>query len=379
MTSESPKVMIVGGFPSSTSKIFGGIVTSCKLLLDSSLKEHFSLVLIDTTQVSNPPPKLLVRLRLAISRFFYFVKQVWIVRPQAVLLFTSKGASLAEKGTMAWVARFLGVPSLIFPRGGGLMVDAKRNKWQSFWIRSALRGADFFLCQGPAWQRFASEEIGFAPDRVILVPNWTASSDLLKIGHDRVPKDSRNDLRLLFVGWLEKEKGIFDLLEACAHLARPQKFRLTIAGRGKAEDEARKYVLEHGLSETVDFAGWVEGGALLNLYQESDVFVLPSWSEGLPNAMIESMAAGLAVIVSSVGNIPDVIRDEQEALLVPAKDVNALTSAIQRVITSSELRCDLSKRGHDFAAANYAVEPAVQRLSNALNLAIQSRRKGPSR
>lgn len=364
------KVVVVGGFPPPSLKVFGGIVTSCKMLLESSFKDHFDLVLIDSTQVSNPPPGFLERLRFAISRFFHYLKKLRTEKPDAVLLFASRGASLVEKGCMCWIARAFGVPALIFPRGGGLIQDADRSRWNLFWIRHALKGASFFLCQGPSWQRFAIDRIGFSSDRVALVPNWTATSIMLQIGQERTQKQEDKLLQILFVGWLEKEKGIFELLEATRVLSSTQDFRLVIAGRGRAEQQARDFVKDHGLSGVVEFAGWVEGDSLCDLLKQSEVFALPSWSEGLPNAMIEAMAAGLAVVVSSVGNIPDIITDEKEALLVPPKDVEALCIALRRTLESSILRNDLSRTGHAFALTSYSVETAVQKLTDAINQAV---------
>ena len=152
---------------------------------------------------------------------------------------------------MAWVARCLGVPSMIFPRGGALMVDYDEQKWQRFWIRFLLKGAKIFLCQGPSWQRFAIDKIGFPQQHTEVVLNWTATSDLLLVGTQRKIEETKPEIRFLFVGWLEREKGIFELLEACAALATERKFLLTIAGRGRVEREAMEYVKSKGLDQHV--------------------------------------------------------------------------------------------------------------------------------
>lgn len=369
-----PTILVVGGFPPSDAKIYGGIVTSCRMLLNSTFSERFKLILIDSTQISNPPPYLLKRLLLSMLRFARFALQLWRKRPDAVLLFTSKGASLVEKGAMAWFARVLGIPSLIFPRGGGLIQDVKNSRFQRIWCRYALQGAERFLCQGPAWKRFAIEEIGFASEKVEIVPNWTASKELLRIGFEREYCSTKENLDLLFMGWLEKEKGIFELLESCLQLSSRRAFTLTIAGKGRAELAVRKFVEKNGLADRVVFAGWAEGAEKDALFRKADVFVLPSWSEGLPNAMIESMAAGVAVIVTEVGNIPDVISDGIEAILVSPKDVPALTKALDRMFDLPELRITLAKKGHVFASETFSVECAVSKLSDVIESVIENHR-----
>ena len=365
-------VLTVGGFPQPGTKIYGGIVTSCRALLNSSFVTRFNLVLIDSTQVSNPPPGLLRRSIYAISRLSSFIWHLSTKKPAAVLLFTALGASLLEKGAMAWAARLYGVPALMFPRGGALMDITQRSTWQRFWIRCAMRGSHTILCQGPKWRKFAIEEMGFQPYQVTIVPNWTATKPLLEIGQQR-EYSATEKLSLIFVGWLEREKGIFELLEACALLAIEHDFNLTIVGRGNAEHDAKEYVARMQLDDRVHFAGWAEGESLEILLRQSNVFVLPSWAEGLPNAMIEAMSAGLAVVVSSVGNIPDVVSHEIHALLVAPRCTEDLVIALRRIFDSADLRISLAKQGHRFAAANYSVEPSIEVLTEAIQFAVKER------
>lgn len=368
------RILIVGAFPPIENKIFGGVVTSCKALVNSSFSHKFELILIDSTQISNPPPSLLKRAVLAGFRFIYFCKQITTLRPDAVILFAALGASIVEKGVMAWFSRLFGIPVLFFPRGAELIDIAASSIIQRLWIRWACRGATYFLCQGPAWQRFALEIIGFDLVHAPVVPNWTATNNLLAIGKRREKKKLGHITQLLFLGWLEKEKGIFELLQACSVLAAAYSFRLTIAGRGHAEDDARKFIQQSDLSSSIQFVGWVQGEALEQLLADSDVLILPSWAEGLPNAMIEAMAAGLAVVVSAVGNVPDIVTDGQEALLVLPKRVDLLQRAIQRLLEDPDLREAIAARGHAFVEKHYAVEPAIEVLSKVIMAAIKSRK-----
>lgn len=371
-----PRLLVVGAFPPPDSKIFGGIVTSCRAMLDSSFPSQFELSLLDSTQISNPPPGLAVRALLAVRRFAAFLVRLVTFRPQAVLLFASAGASLAEKGLMAGCARLAGRKALLFPRGGRVMDRARASPRQRAWIRLAFRAPHAVLCQGPAWQRFMVEEIGLPEQRAPVLPNWTATERLLSLGRRRFVQPTRGEaLQLLFLGWLEADKGIFELLRACAalrdHDGAP--FTLTIAGRGHAEAQARQLVQELGLGERVHFAGWLQGADLEERLVRSDVVVLPSWAEGLPNAMIESMAAGLAVVASAVGNIPDVVADGVEALLVPPRDVPALAAALRRVLQEPALRASLQRGGHALAGTRFAVEPAMERLAAIVSSTLTAR------
>lgn len=364
------KLLVVGAFPSDTSKIFGGIVTTCQILLRSEFPRRFELVLIDSTQRSNPPPALFKRLIFSLVKSARYCYKLLATSPDAVLLFTATGASVAEKGLMARMARAKNIPVFLFPRGAEIIDIVSKSPFQKAWIKPAMSGATHFFCQGPAWQRFAVDILGFSSSHAPIIYNWSATPDLLAIGAQRASLPPANCPRLLFVGWLEREKGIFELLEACRALSLLFPFTLTIAGRGHAEASAIGFVREHGLEKYIRFVGWVDGASKLALLSASDILVLPSWAEGLPNAMIEAMAANLAVVVSSVGIVPDLISDEVEALLVPPRDVNLLRYAIQRLLVDSVFRDQLASRGHEFARTHFAVDPAIERLTLIIDRAI---------
>ena len=128
--------------------------------------------------------------------------------------------------------------------------------------------------------------------------------------------------RLLFVGWLEEFKGIFELLSVAKNLKDSSiDFHLSIAGRGDAEISAKRFVEDNDLEDHVRFLGWLDQKSLESELAQHDIFVLPSHEEGLPNAMVEALASGLAVIVTSVGLIPDYIIDKEHALLTIPKDI----------------------------------------------------------
>jgi glycosyltransferase involved in cell wall biosynthesis len=368
------RVLIVGAFPGPGSTIVGGIVTTCKTLLESEFPRNFDLILIDSTQTSNPPPGLVLRLFKALQRVFKYCSSLLLKRPDAVLLFTAIGASVAEKGLMAWIARLMNIPALMFPRGAELIDVVRSKRWHRFWVVPAMRGAAYFLCQGPAWHRFAVSDLGFRPSKAEIIHNWSASADLLRIGANRSKSSASSVIRVLFLGWLEKEKGIFELLDACEQLAPRFEFMLSVAGRGHAEAEAKRFVQECNLNSRVDFVGWVHDAEKMRLLEESDILVLPSWAEGFPNAVIEAMSAKVSVIVTSVGNVPDLLRNREHALIIPPKNVDALRDTLKELFVNREFRDQLAEKGHVFARDTFSTDGGVARLTSILNAAISANR-----
>jgi hypothetical protein len=171
--------------------------------MESSLPARTELILLDSTQISNPPPAFPLRLLLAVRRFSKYLVQFERRRPDVVLLFCSVGASIVEKGIMAWYARFRGANSLMFPRAGAVIDASYGSRLTRLWVRVAFGGARKILCQGPAWQRFAVSLMGFRPEDAPIIPNWAATPALLSIGRQRSFNTGDRPVRLLFLGWLE--------------------------------------------------------------------------------------------------------------------------------------------------------------------------------
>lgn len=372
MNTKKPKLLIVGAFSLNNTNVFGGILTTCKILLQSSFSENFKLVLIDSTQITNPPPSFPIRLLLAAGRLFKFIVSFYSSCPDAVILFTSSvGSSILEKGLMAWISRTKSLPVFLFPRGAGLIDTVNNSQLQRIWIETCMRGATHILCQGETWQRFATTTLNYPISHAPIIKNWSATTTLLEIGNCRRFVDYLIIPTVLFLGWLEREKGIFELLEACRELFyKGCKFKLIIAGRGHAEFMSKSFVDSNNLQGDVEFVGWVQGVQKEALLKTADILVLPSWAEGFPNAIIEAMATKVAVIVSSVGNIPDIITDRQEAILIPPKNTRALQSAIGELLKDTSLRREIAERGYVFARENFSVEIGITKLTSVIKEAI---------
>lgn len=372
-----PRILFVGAFPPPDAEIFGGMVSSCRALMRSSFPTRAEVIPVDTTQIAHPPPSLAKRLLLAGRRAVEYVIKLERERPDAVILFTAAGASVLEKGVLGWYARLRGVPALLFPRGGPVMDACERSRVSRTWIRWAMKGAHVVVCQGPAWQDFVVELLGIDRRDAPVIPNWTATTSLLDIGAGRRLRSAAP--RLLFVGWLDREKGVAELLEACGELAASHDFELVFVGEGNMSEAARRFAADRGLQDRIGFRGWLRGEALDREYADADIFVLPSWSEGLPNSMIEAMAAGMAVVVSAVGNVPSAIDDGVNGLMVAPGDVPGLRDALAALIADPQRCAQLGASAHRTARDRFGVETAVDRILAAVAAApLAGRHADPS-
>lgn len=165
--------------------------------------------------------------------------------------------------------------------------------------------------------------------------------------------------RLLYVGRLDYKKGVAVLLQALAKL-RDQGLRaqLDIAGSGPDREEFERLARELDLSREVSFLGFIKmGPELWRIYGEHDILVLPSFTEGIPKAIIEAFANGLAVVATRVGGIPDLVGPEN-GLLVPPHDVESLAQALGELLRDAD-RCSRLARNNVREARNYTMEARV--------------------
>jgi glycosyltransferase involved in cell wall biosynthesis len=184
----------------------------------------------------------------------------------------------------------------------------------------------------------------------------------LRIGRDR-KYGSHSASRIVFLGWLDQTKGILELLRVfSALLTDHPRAQLLIAGEGDCSQAVRDFVYDNDLQGSIRLLGWVRDEQKINLLREGTIFCLPSYFEGMPNAMIEAMAAGLPIIVTAVGAIPSVIDDGINGLIIPVHDENSLRETLRKLMEDQALQEQLGTAAHQFARDNFGAEMAVKRI-----------------
>jgi glycosyltransferase involved in cell wall biosynthesis len=181
---------------------------------------------------------------------------------------------------------------------------------------------------------------------------------------------------LFFIGNVGQQKGIHDLIEAAGELKRiGLGFRLVLAGPfdSPAEGERmRNRATILGLSDWIQFTGPVLGTQKSTLFRNADIFVLPSYSEGVPLSMLEAMSYRLPVVATRVGGIPEILAHGQMGLLIEPGNVTGLTAALRKLLLSTELRRKMGGAGreraesfHSPARFQRALEGIYRELSEA--------------
>lgn len=149
---------------------------------------------------------------------------------------------------------------------------------------------------------------------------------------------SHENVKLLFVGGNMQRKGLLDLIEAAPIITK--KFpaaKFIVAGKDKFLPRYINKCKKLGIAANFSFLGWVSQDKLLDLYESATVFVMPSLTEALGVVFLEAMAAGVPVVGTNVGGIPEIIRNEENGLLVPVNSPVCLADAITLIVSNPNL------------------------------------------
>ena len=195
-----------------------------------------------------------------------------------------------------------------------------------------------------------AQDAGFSRHQILHIPNGVDLS--VFVPATQPPAVARN---ILFVGRLDKMKGVDILLEAIAELKKSGiKCSCTIAGDGPSKESLQNLAGKLHIENQVVFAGTCSD--IVRHLQAAAVFVLPSRSEGMPNAVLEAMACGVPIIATSVGGVPDIIQNGRNGLLIAPDDIRALSSALASLFTDPELAARIGTRARMDAESLFSLD-----------------------
>jgi glycosyltransferase involved in cell wall biosynthesis len=193
-----------------------------------------------------------------------------------------------------------------------------------------------------------------APDlKIEIIPNGV---DVDYFKPEIAGINKKSGLTALFVGRLNAQKGIDVLFKALGMLKDnlPNDFRLLLVGDGPEEYKLKDIANKLDITKCIEYAGWIDRDKLADVYRESDIFILPSRYEGMPNALAEAIASGLPVITTDIPGCTTLVKDGVNGFVVPfdAKgepNLDKLINAILSIINNRDLRRLMGLRSREIA------------------------------
>lgn len=365
---------MVGPFP----PITGGVTTFMLNVLNSSLKEDFEFVPFTTSRPPKPHAThnwgygaifqggvirliqgvLVTAAHLVAFPFRVVGGRIDIVQVQASDFFVFWEATL-----YVLMAKLLRRPVLLRIGGSFDKFYGRASGFSKFLLRRALSAPDILIVQSLYWKTYVAER--GRPEGVCVLNN-SVDAGLLEID-----RPARSDVpRFLFICNNEAErKGAYLLVEALK-LIRERGVKATFdwaATPRPLEDLIRK----EGLDDRCAISGFIPHDEALAAMRAADVFLIPSYSEGFPNSLIEAMACGTPAIATPVGAVPEIMEHEHGGLIVPPGDVEALAAAIERLANDPALRKRLGEEAREIVRQRFTAAAVLPALSQAYRALLE--------
>ncbi len=180
------------------------------------------------------------------------------------------------------------------------------------------------------------------------------------------PKPLRSRNHLLYLGWYIREKGIFELAEAVGELARDfPDIRVHLHGT-KDRSALEQFLDERHLRDWVRPGNWLNEDAKLVALHTAAALVLPSYSEGLPNVVLEAMATRTPLVSTSVGGLGELLRDGDNAIIVPPRDVGGLVSGLRRCLEDASARQRMAETAYREVSAAHDLPVVRERFAKLI-------------
>lgn len=300
---------------------------------------------------------LIRRLYVAACAYLQFLCFLFAGRVSLVHAHVAMKGSFWRKAIFARIAKFFRVPVIFHLHGSEMKAFYERQpSVLKKAISRQLQSVDAVVVLSNAWRDFV---ISIAPaSSVHVVPNYVAVPD------SSAEKKDSSTFNVLFLGLLGDRKGIFDLIEAIGKVASSRKgVKLFVGGNGEI-DRVRSEVNRLGLDGCVELLGWISGSQKDSLLAKADVFVLPSYNEGLPISILEAMSWGVPVISTTVGGIPELVREGCDGFLISPGDVSSLATRLEMLFDDRELRMKMGRFARQRVVDDYSCEKILPRLAS---------------
>ncbi len=343
----------------SLTKTRGGISTLIGEILRSDLKDDFAIEYIESQAEDF---KVFDKLILAIKAVFIFFGKVLTKRPKLVYVHLGSNASLYRESFFIVLAKICRKKTIAHFHAGDV--------------------EEYFEKQSGTGKKFISWAIGLSNGLIAVskdsgqkLQTLAPKSEIKVIANaiETTPFafpvsrfDERNkNVRVLFVGAMGKLKGETDLADAVKLIAEKHP-NLRVSFLGFGGENLKGYCEKIGIEDLIEFVGAVSLEERLGFFEKADIFALPTYAEAMPISVIEAMAAGLPVVSTTVGGIPELIEDDGDGFLFAPGDSAALAEKISVLASSKDLRIRIGNKARQKVSEQMDFSQYTNKLRNHL-------------
>ena len=334
-------------------EVKGGISSVVNVYLNSNLINKYRIVYI-STQVDGSKLWKLIQFIISIVFFFY---QMSFSRNEIIHIHSASRSSFYRKSFFVLFSKLFRKKVILHIHGAEFKVFYHKEsgllmKW---FVRRIMNLSDEIIALSFNWKKDLEKIVSFGKEIKVL-PNPVSVP-----GYKRDYKDS-NPIKILFMGRLGERKGVYDLIKVAEGIdLKHNNIKFILCGDGDIE-KVRRMVNTMGIDQYFEIPGWTQDK--VTFFKKADIYVLPSYNEGMPMSILEAASYGLPIISTPVGGIGEVIEDGVNGFLVNPGDIEALKEKILLLVNSVELRTRMSKEALRIVKEKFEVNKIVEQLNN---------------
>jgi len=335
----------------------GGISTVIKGYLDGDLSRQYNIYFV-ASHVDGPKwVKLIKAIIGLIETIFYLtLKEINIVH-----IHGGNTLSFKRKFYYMKIVELFPCEIIYHHHGGDFMREYKSlsKKWKKR-VKETLEELDLVIALSNSWRDNIQQ---IAPKaNIAVIPN-SIKLPRLQVQERQIS----SPLELTFLGLIGDKKGAFDLLKVFQKLINNgYQVRLNIGGNGEIT-RLFKELRKLGIADSVKYCGWIEDKEKDLLLRKTDIFVLPSYAEGMPMSILEAMSYAIPVVTTKVGGIPELVIDGETGYLTNPGDLDALYEKISFLIQNKDVRRDFGNKGRLLIKNKYNIDINSEKLSRIYN------------
>lgn len=323
---------------------------------DSKFQAAVNMTYISTTINKHP----IIKILYFIQAFLRILVKLTFGRIDIVHIQMGDNISVLREGLVGIVSKCYGKRLIIHMHGGNISVTHQNASSFRRKLNAKVFGkADKVLVLGEHWRSFMEELVG-SPEKVDVLYNGV-----------QVPSERMYNIQakeIMFLGIIHPEKGVLDLLDAAKILDEklPSDYVFKLYGDDKFK-MIHSEIDQRQLNHRVKFMGWLTADQRPEVLHHTVLNVLPSYHEGLPMTILETMAYGIPNVATNVGAIPEVIQPGMNGELISVKSVKELSDSIEKTLSSFELRKAYSEQSHKLLLEKFSVEAHIAHVLSIYN------------
>lgn len=266
-------------------------------------------------------------------------------------------AAIVRDTSFAALCHVVNKPYIIHLRGGSYSKNVKIPWIFNALIKKSLKKANKIIVLGNEEKKFVNDFYNIENRKIIVLSNCVKIPEFKQKEIHKIDK-----INILFLGRIDKNKGLKEIINALSSISPDIDYIFNIAGDGPDKDWFLE-LCKKNIAKKFSYRGVVYGESKEHLLAESHIFLLPSYFEGLPNALLEAMSYGVVPIVTPVGSIPEVVEHKKNGLIVKIKNSNDIKNAIGFLFHNKGIYKRLSQQAYHTIAVNYSLDNYLKELN----------------